>query len=199
MKSGCDGLTVIGFIRHGVTAWNKEGRTQGSIDIPLDEDGIQMAIKIGNRLSNKAWSTIFSSPLQRAQQTAKIIADQIGLENMIIDERLQEIGEGKKAGTTEEERIEKWGIGWQNMPLDGEPDEAVVERVLSFIEEIKKKYPNEKVLVVSHGSLIQKIVAQLCPDHLEWNELENASLTMIEVKEQAKCLLYNCLQHLNEG
>ncbi len=188
---------MIGLIRHGVTAWNKEGRTQGSIDIPLDEDGIQMAIKIGNRLSNAAWTMIYSSPLQRAQQTAKIIAHQAGLENMIIDERLQEIGEGKKAGTTEEERIEKWGIGWRNMPLDVEPDEEVVERVLSFIEGIKKKYPNEKVLVVSHGSLIQKMVAQLCPDHLEWDELENASLTMIEVKEQTRCLFYNCVQHLD--
>lgn len=191
-------MTVIGLIRHGVTAWNKEGRTQGSVDIPLDEDGIQMAIKIGNRLSDTPWITIFTSPLQRAQQTAKIIARQNGMKTIIIDERLQEIGEGKKAGTTEEERIEKWGIGWQNTPLDIEPEQQVIDRIEAFVDEIKENYPNEKVLIVSHGSLIQKMVAQLCSDRLEWDELENASLTMINIQEPAKCLLYNCVQHLTD-
>ena len=36
-------MTTLGFVRHGVTAWNKEGRSQGNSDIPLDEEGIQIS------------------------------------------------------------------------------------------------------------------------------------------------------------
>lgn len=191
-------MTVIGFIRHGVTAWNKEGRMQGSIDIPLDEEGIQMAIKLGNRLKTMSWTTIFSSPLQRAERTAKLIAQQNRLENIMIDNRLKEIGEGQRAGTTEEERVQKWGIGWRNCSLGVESDEGVVIRGLSFIEEITRNYPNEHVLVVSHGSFIKKIIEQLCPGDSFQDELKNGSLTIVHVEEESDCLLYNCVKHLNE-
>lgn len=190
---------MIGFIRHGVTTWNKEGRIQGSIDIPLNEEGIQMAIKIGNRLKITSWKTIYSSPLQRSQQTAKLIAHQNGIENMMIDNRLKEIGEGQRAGTTEEERIQKWGARWRNYSLGVEPEKQVIVRALSFIDELKKKHPNEHVLVVSHGSFIKKMIEQLCPDDLFQDELENASLTIVVVKEQSECLLYNCIKHLTDS
>ena len=67
-------MTTIGFVRHGVTAWNKEGRAQGSSDIPLDDEGIEMAEHVAKRLAEEQWDVIYTSPLIRAKKTAEIIA-----------------------------------------------------------------------------------------------------------------------------
>ena len=102
-------MTTIGFVRHGVTAWNKEGRAQGSSDIPLDEEGIQMAEHVAKRLENEHWDVIYSSHLIRAKKTAEIIAERKPDVEFFVDDRLRELGGGQVEGTTEAERIEKWG------------------------------------------------------------------------------------------
>jgi probable phosphoglycerate mutase len=66
-------MTKIGIIRHGTTAWNKEGRAQGNSDIPLDNEGLYQALALGKRLSNENWDFIYSSNLLRAKQTAEIV------------------------------------------------------------------------------------------------------------------------------
>ena len=55
-------------------AWNKEGQSQENSDIPLDEEGIQMAEHVATRLASEQWDLIYLSPLLRAIKTAKIIA-----------------------------------------------------------------------------------------------------------------------------
>ena len=67
-------MTIIGFIRHGVTAWNKEGRAQGSTDVPLDEEGIAMAERVAERIAKEQCDVIYTSPLIRAKKTAESIA-----------------------------------------------------------------------------------------------------------------------------
>lgn len=73
-------MTRIGLIRHGSTAWNKEGRIQGHTDNPLDEEGLQQAEAIAERLSGEHWDYIYSSDLLRARQTAEVIAAKLGLQ-----------------------------------------------------------------------------------------------------------------------
>ena len=68
-------MTTIGFVRHGVTAWNKEGRAQGNTDVPLDEEGIEMAERVADRIQLEEWDVIYTSPLVRAKKTAEIIAE----------------------------------------------------------------------------------------------------------------------------
>ena len=68
-------ITTFGFIRHGVTAWNKEGRAQGSSDVPLDQEGIEMAQRLAERLAMEQWDVIYTSPLIRAAKTAEIIGE----------------------------------------------------------------------------------------------------------------------------
>lgn len=121
-------MTTICFIRHGVTEWNKEGRIQGGIDIPLNADGIQMALKVSKRLASEEWHAIYTSPLKRTQMTAEIIASKQPIVTVRIDNRLREIGEGKIEGTTEEERIEMWGSYWKKMDLGFEREEEVIDR-----------------------------------------------------------------------
>lgn len=191
-------MTTIGFIRHGVTAWNKEGRTQGGIDIPLDEDGIQMAKKVRDRLAAEDWAVIYTSPLQRAHMTAMLIAIKHPQLKVIADDRLREIGEGEIEGTTEEERIQKWGRSWRKFAFACEAEDKVIDRGLSFVEEINNKYPNQKVLVVSHGSFIKKMLQQLCPTASFKDEIGNTSVTIVTMGHENKCTLYNCMRHMED-
>lgn len=60
-------MTTIGLIRHGSTAWNKEGRVQGHTDNSLDAEGLQQAQLLAERLSTEQWDYIYSSDLLRAR------------------------------------------------------------------------------------------------------------------------------------
>lgn len=90
------------IIRHGQTEWNKSGVFQGSLDSPLTKEGIESAKKIAQLLKNKQIKTIFTSPLGRAEQTAKIIASEIKAKIIVIPD-FKEISfgifEGKKQTT----------------------------------------------------------------------------------------------------
>ena len=114
-------MTTLVFVRHGVTAWNKEGRAQGSTDVPLDDEGIEMAERVADRFNKEEWDIIYTSPLIRAKKTAEIIADRKPEVNLLMDERLREIGGGLVEGTTEVERVEKWGASWRDLELGFEP------------------------------------------------------------------------------
>lgn len=67
-------MTKFGFIRHGSTQWNTEGKAQGWSDIPLNNEGIEDANRLADRLYSEDWDIIYSSDLLRAHQTANIIA-----------------------------------------------------------------------------------------------------------------------------
>lgn len=63
------------FVRHGQTDWNLEHRIQGSVDIELNEMGRKQAIEMRDKLADRDFAAIFTSPLKRAAQTAEIIAE----------------------------------------------------------------------------------------------------------------------------
>lgn len=194
---GVNYMTTIGFVRHGITAWNKEGRAQGSTDVPLDEEGIQMAERVADRLEHEDWDVIYTSPLIRAKRTAEIIAEKQSTLDFHIDKRLGEIGGGIIEGTTEAERVAKWGFGWRKMELGFEPEDAIISRGMSFIEDVKKAHPGKRVLVVSHGGFIGRVLKVLVPsDEFIW-DIGNTSLTVIELQDNRNhCLLFNCMKHL---
>src|SRR4051812_11919861 len=110
-------MTRIALIRHGSTSWNKAGRMQGSTDIPLDEDGRLQAEKLGVRLSNEHWDIVYTSQLSRARQTGEIIAARLGISQVYQDDRLREASGGLTEGTSETERIAKWGQEWRQLEL----------------------------------------------------------------------------------
>jgi len=190
-------LTIIGFVRHGVTAWNKEGRAQGSSNIPLDEEGVETAKKLAVRLADEEWDAIFTSPLTRARQTADLIASESGIE-VVEDERLRERSGGLMEGTTEPERQQKWGPQWRELDLQFETAENVVARGLEFINEQVQKNPNQRLIVVSHGSFIKRIIVALMEDDSYTIKIDNTSLTIINI-EKKSCLLLNDTAHLVGG
>lgn len=190
-------ITIIGFVRHGVTAWNKEGRAQGSTDIPLDEEGIEMAHRVAQRLSDEQWDVIYTSPLIRASKTAEIIADSMPNTRLLSDNRLRESGGGLVEGLTETERVEKWGHSWRKLELGFEPPAEIRSRGFAFIEEMKELYPDKRILVVSHGGFIGRLIKELVPYKDLTVDLENTSITIINLQEDRNlCELFNCTKHL---
>lgn len=192
-------LTIIGFVRHGVTAWNKEGRAQGWSDVPLDEEGIVMAERVADRLSNERWDVIYTSDLKRAKKTAEIIASKMAVVELVDDARLREIGGGMVEGTTEAERIEKWGIDWHLQDMGFETHESIISRGMACFEEIKEKHNGKRVLVVSHGSFIKRMLNELVTEETFEVSLDNTSLTIVELEDDKNsCQLFNCTQHLTK-
>ena len=190
-------MTTIGFVRHGVTAWNKEGRAQGSSDIPLDDEGIQMAEHVANRLAAEPWDVIYTSHLSRAKKTAEIIAERKPTIELFVDDRLRELGGGQVEGTTEAERIDKWGKSWRELDLGFELHEDLIARGMAFIEDVKTKHPSQRVLVVSHGSFIRRLVRELVADDDFNSSLGNTSVTVVKLQDEINyCELYNCMEHL---
>ena len=190
-------LTIVGFVRHGITAWNKEGREQGSMDIPLDEEGINMAERVAERLAEEQWDVMYTSPLIRAKKTAEIIAQKQQGMGFVIDQRLREPSSGQMEGTTEAERVAKWGEAWQELQLGGESYEAMMVRGIEFMEELKEKHPEKRVLVISHGGFMGHLLEWFLPEGKVKEELANTSLTIIELREDGnRCCLFNCTEHL---
>ncbi|WNR42928.1 histidine phosphatase family protein [Paenibacillus roseipurpureus] len=188
---------TVGLIRHGVTEWNNLGKAQGVSDIPLNEEGIKQATALANRLSREEWDIIFSSNLTRARQTAEIIRQSLVVESVFIDDRIREINCGLIEGTTEEERIARWGVNWREQNLGMEDFRMVAKRGLSFLEEKISKHTDKRILIVSHGALIGLSLQHLLPQRFKETYIDNTSLTILtHTNNDWACQLYNCTKHL---
>ncbi|SES44368.1 histidine phosphatase family protein [Psychrobacillus sp. OK032] len=193
-------MTTIGLIRHGITEWNVLGKSQGISDIPLNEIGKQQALALANRLSlDEKWDIIVTSDLSRAKETGQIIASKLNLPISRFDERIREINCGEIEGTTEDERLNKWGSNWRKLNLGMEEFENVSKRGYEFLLELATIYSDKRVLVVSHGALIGLTLQKILPEKFPSTHIENTSLTILNIKDSTwDCTLYNCTQHLCE-
>lgn len=188
----------IGWIRHGITEWNQLGKIQGINDIPLSSEGIEQAHLLAERLAHEAggWNGIYCSDLQRATHTAEIIAKRLGIP-LFKDSRLRERSFGQAEGTTEQERLDKWGQAWRQLVPDQENDDAIRARGHEFIDEFIEKHPNEAWLVVTHGSFLARMLQSLC-SQLDDSHLLNVSLTVLEKQQEGwQSMLHNCTLHLH--
>lgn len=189
--------TTIGLIRHGETEWNNLGKAQGISDIPLSEDGTKQANALANRLCGEEWDVIISSNLTRAKQTAEIIRDTLGVDAVFTDDRIREIDCGLIEGTTEEERIDRWGVHWREQNLGMEEFQMVAKRGLKFLEEQIVEHADKRILIVSHGALIGLTLQHLLPQQFNKTYIDNTSLTvLVHTNAIWACQLYNCTKHL---
>lgn len=190
-------MTTIGLIRHGITEWNELGRAQGRTDIPINELGKQQAMRIAERLSFEVWDMIGSSNLLRAIETATIIGEKTNLPISFLDERIQEMYCGEIEGTTEKERVQKWGRNWREQDLGMETLEEAFNRGIEFLDELVQLHRGKRVLVVSHGAMIGILLQRLFPDIFRSTYMDNTSLTILTNTDGIwDCRLYNCTKHL---
>lgn len=159
------------FLRHGETDWNKEGRLQGAIDIPLNENGREQARLALPVLQKYPIDRIVSSDLSRALETAQIINDVLQ-KPLDVDLRLREKFFGVYEGKTRDD-IEQWKLDNPDLvlPVDpetghtsppgGETHQQVRSRVLELKQEMLTKHPEENILFVSHGGIYRVLCSVL--------------------------------------
>lgn len=150
--------TIILLVRHGQTEWNRNERFRGRYDINLNEHGLEQARKTADRIA-KAWkpTVVYSSPLKRAMQTAKIIAQRHNL-HVLSNTGLIDIDYGEWQGLTPIEVSKKWPelfAVWSNNPENarvpgGESLIEVCDRVRIFLSKIIRLHADQTVLLVSH-------------------------------------------------
>ena len=144
-------------IRHGQTNYNKQGKYNGQYDEDINETGIKQAEEAKKIVQNLDIDIIFCSPLLRTRHTCEIInANQIPV---IYDERLKErdcgIYTGKEVGSFYD--TDYWNY-FSSKKVEGlETIQELFARVQEFLEEIKSKYPNKNILIVTHGGVARGI------------------------------------------
>ncbi|PWC90665.1 histidine phosphatase family protein [Azospirillum sp. TSO5] len=130
----------LAFLRHGITAWNREGRIQGRTDIPLDPEGRDRLVRL---TLPPDWrdATLHASPLSRAIETARVLGDNRPVHT---DPRLIEMDWGAWEGRRGHDLradpasgyrdLEHWG--WDFRPPDGESPADVRDRLTAWLKEL---------------------------------------------------------------
>lgn len=153
--------------RHGETAWNVEQVFRGTIDVELNETGVQQARLLAEYLKDRPVTAVYSSPLQRAVKTAEEIANQFQQEVKIV-RGLIDIDFGAWNGLPVREVEEKYPDlykEWTETPEKvefpyGESLEAVAYRAKELIDSIV--YMNSgTVVAVSHRVVLKVIICAL--------------------------------------
>lgn len=197
------------LVRHGDTELNSRERYWGHSDIKLSATGIRQAEKLRDRLANEKIDTIYSSDLERASLTARIIASKHGLD-VITCAELQEINFGAVEGLTFDQIIrlypqltQLWTSWSRQLRFPG--GESVDElncRVSKFLDRLKKHGEGETTLVVAHAGPLRLLVCHLLgiePQYWRRIRLKLASLSIVEIHPQGAVLsLLNDVSHLGQ-
>jgi broad specificity phosphatase PhoE len=167
-------MPVIYYIRHGETAWNAEGRLQGTQDIPLNDLGRKQAAAAGIILAGlfardgrgEATLAFVASPLGRARSTMELVRGAMKLppEAYAIDDRLREIGYGHWEGSTlvqmqasdpavfARRQADKWTVP----PPGGESYSQVQARMTDWYRELAAD-----TVAVAHGGTARALMVAL--------------------------------------
>ena len=149
--------TDLLVVRHGQSEWNAIGRWQGHADPALSELGRRQAAVAAGSIG--AIDGIISSDLLRAAETAAIIAQQLGVGPVMIDERLRERDVGEWTGLTRTEIDKRWP-GWiedLRRPNGFEDADSLLSRVLEALVTMREASPGGSLLVVTHGGVIRSL------------------------------------------
>jgi probable phosphoglycerate mutase len=166
------------LVRHGQSEWNAEGRWQGQADPPLTDLGRLQAREAARALGTV--DAVWASDLQRAVETATIIADQLGVGPVVVDPDLRERDAGEFSGLTRPDIAARFPgyLDDGRRPPGWEPDEALVARALRALHAIAAEVPGGDVLVITHGGLVYALEQHLGE---EFVRLANAEGRWLEV------------------
>ena len=197
-------MTHLFVVRHATTVWHSEKRYAGTTDVPLNPAGYAQAERLAAWASKARLTAVWSSPLNRARETAAPAAGAAGLQPR-VDERLREIDFGKIEGKTmteaeqlfpEEIRLFKSDPVTYPFP-DGEEPQQAARRAVSALRDIAAAHPDGRVLVVAHNTIIRLALCSLIGIPLAryrtvFPLVRNAALTEMRLEgENAALLQYN--------
>jgi len=153
--------TTLVLVRHGETSWNAEGRIQGHTDIALNQLGVAQAEAVGKRLAREQFDAVYSSDLIRAYHTAQATVPDPD-RTIVKDRRLRERHLGVLQGLTGEQAMTDQPVAWRAFKsrdadlalAGGESLGEFSRRVVAFIEDTLGKHAGRRVLVVTHGGVL---------------------------------------------
>lgn len=190
-------MTKLYLTRHGETEWNKEGRMQGFGDSPLSELGILQGEWLRDRIKDTEIDVIYSSPIGRAYETAKIVRGTRDIE-IIKCHGLKELNMGLWEGRTQEDikaedkenHFNFWNVPSKYVPTgNGETFYEVKDRSFDTIMDIVKNNKGKRILIVSHTITIKGFWTRLENKSIDelWKEpfIKQTSLTEIDFKEDS--------------
>lgn len=181
--------TTVYLTRHGQTEWNLEKRLQGRGDSPLTKVGIQRAEELRDRIVNLDIDCIYSSPIERALNTAKILRGQKALE-IISNDGLMEMNFGEYEGKiTDDVKIEnpQWDIekimkgDITLVAPNGETLEEVRYRVRKSMDCILHENKGRTLLVVAHGITLKALMYYFKDNEVNSEVMGQATLTKVVV------------------
>lgn len=204
-------MTKIYLIRHAESIANTKGIYQGqSYDTDLSPLGKKQAKALGKRLADISFDAIYTSPLNRALQTAKTIEKNHSSPVAFFLERdLMETNHGNWEGKSKQEIATRWSDLYQEWMTNpqavkfpgGEAYTETIQRVLSWFEKFQNMLPRDhSVVVVTHSNVIQILLASL--QGIDFGKLwdmpvsQAASVTLIESHSPTRVIHQNDITHL---
>jgi probable phosphoglycerate mutase len=157
------------LLRHGQTALSRDDVFCGSgLDPELTPEGLQMAQAFAAAYRAKSWLAVYSSALRRTADTARPLCEALGISNQMRAD-LNEIAYGQWEGQTREKVDREYHddyVSWLadpawHAPTGGELAITVATRSLRVIDEIKCKFADGNILIVSHKATIRIILCSL--------------------------------------
>ncbi len=160
------------LVRHGQSLWNLEDRFTGWVDVPLTALGEQEARNAGTKLKGTDLQVAYTSTLQRAQDTLRLIQESGGMSLPVIRDQalnerhygdLQGLNKTQTAAKFGKEQVHIWRRSYDIPPPNGESLEMTAARTLPFFERciLGDIAQGKNVLVVAHGNSNRSIVMRL--------------------------------------
>jgi probable phosphoglycerate mutase len=197
---------ILFCVRHGESAFNAEGRIQGQTDVSLSDRGRKQAVALASAFKTRTIQAIFASPLARAMETARPVAEALRLP-IRTDERLMEIHAGIFQGLRWDEiershpaEAARWMAHEPDFVIpEGESRRALMARGRAALEAIRET-GLPQVLVIAHGGVLTGAMKALLGVPAERNpfSLFNAAISRIDWGKQFRLITLNETEHLRE-
>ena len=156
--------TSVLALRHGESEWNAVGRWQGQADPPLTDAGMLQAVAAARLLGT--FDAVFASSLQRAADTAAIIAESLGIGPVQLMDDLMESSFGPWQGLTISEIESGWPgyLSEHRRPEGAEQPDDVFARGVRAMRTIAAQFRGQQALVITHAGLMRTMHHQLLAD-----------------------------------
>jgi broad specificity phosphatase PhoE len=186
---GARGTAIL--MRHGETAWNKQGRVMGRHPIELTDHGRSQVAATAQFASSIKPDLIVTSPLVRARQSAEILAAGLGGGIEILEEAdIAEVLYGRWEGMTYYDLIDDpHYITYRKSPIEhptpgGETIPEVQARGVAAVMRTFEQHPGKRVIFVSHGDIVRTVLCHFLKvelKHFHRIRVDNAALSAIQI------------------
>lgn len=160
-----DDEVVLSTVRHGLTELNRDQRVGGRTDAPLIDEGREQAREARQRFAGTDVDVVIASPLSRARETARIVAnlddDRIEIDEACVERSFGEM-EGMRPQVVSEqlpqvEYLHVDGVGYSLNPPGGETFDELRARAVDFLEGVRQRHRGRRVVVFAHENFLQQL------------------------------------------